>query len=279
MERGKKNLMIGSQRNSWMGLYLATLLLIIQLFFQYKLFTFVFVIVLILMIIVAFLSEKNRVFVWTLVSFSSGLFIFIYVDRIILELSFSHTELLLLNRLLLALPILLMCYVIGKFKTKVFAFTFKMEWDNQIILPFIWWGFKKISVRAFLIIFLTLHLLFLLHYMWKSEPIFLNSLMEALLFSILNGVLVEVLWRGILLTRLVHIIGEKMAILFTSLSCALAYYLFGYSIHFCIVFFIIGLFNGATTCKTKSLIPAIIFNFLFTLILIFMNVIPILSSK
>lgn len=255
-----------------MGIFLATLLLIIQLLFQFQLFTFVFILVLILLVSVAFLSENNRVFVWTLVSFSVGLFAFIYVGRIILETSLSHANLFILTRCLLGLPILLMIYVIAKFNHSVLPYSLKINWENITITS----GPKKISVKAIFQIVIAMLVLILFYLMWGSKP---SLLPKAMLFALVNGVLVELLWRGVLLTRLQILVGSKLAIIVSSLSCSLAYYLFGYSIVFCMAFFIICLFLGAFTWSVKSLLPAILFNVLLTLMLIYAEVIPLIVIK
>lgn len=255
---------------SWMGMFLAALLLIIQLLFQFQLFTFAFIILLILLISVAFLPENNRVFVWTLVSFSVGLFAFIYIGRIILELPFSHVDTFILTRFLLVLPILFMSYVIRKFNQRVLLFSKKIEWNET----FVFGGVKK----TFRIVIAVLGLI-LIYLLWKSRSYLFDNLPKVVLFSLINGVLVELIWRGILLTRLQLLVGSKLAVLVSSISCAIAYYLFGYTFPFCLVFFVLCLFLGTITWKTKSLVPAIILNVLLTLILIFMNVVPLIVIK
>lgn len=247
-----------------MGFFLPALLIFLQLLFQLQFFTFVFLILLILLIFVAFLSENNRVFVWTIISFSIGLFAFIYIGRIVLELPLSHQDLFILNRVLLVIPVLFMIYVISKFNHSVLPFSYRINWDGMPSL-------KKVFQISILVLVLVL-----CYSLWDSRSFLVENLSKALLFAFINSVLVESLWRGILFTRVQTLIGGKWAIIVTSLSCGIAYYLFGYSLNFCLIFFVIGLFLGAITWKTKSLTPAVLLNFLLTLNLIFMNVVPLI---
>lgn len=261
--------MIENKRNIWMGLFLATIFLLIQMLFQLQMFTPIFMILILLMISVAFLSETNRVFVWTIVSFSGGLFAFIYADRLLLLLPFSHANLILLNRLLLLFPILIIGYVLYKFKATFSDFRIKMDWGSIKLR-----GNREISIKRLYIMGLVLLLLVFLFSFIESFPVKWIGLWRAVAFSALNAALVEVLFRGVLLTRFITVIDKIPAVFFTSLSGAIAYYLFGYSFSYSFLFFVIGLLLGLLTIHTKSLLPAITGNFLLSMIFTFMNVIP-----
>lgn len=249
-------------KNKGVGVFLAMLMVLIQLLFQFQLFIYVFVLLIFLMVSVVFFSEESRILVWTIVSFSGGLFAFIYGDRLLLELPLSHPNLLLSNRFLLLFPLILMGYVIYKFKKKPLSLQMRPEW-------------KTSKVKQLYFIVIGVHLLVLIIMFRHSYSHNLNDLGIALAYSFVNAVLVEALWRGVLLARFKEVIGVKLAIFFASISGALAYYLFGYPFSHCLFLFVVGLFLGTLTQSTKSLTPAIIWNFLLTLIFILSNVIPI----
>jgi uncharacterized protein len=255
------------------GVFLAIVLLTIQLSFQLKLINVVFLVLILLMITVGFLPEKYRIFIWLMVSFSGGMFAFIYIDRLLLEFSFSIANLLIFNRILLLFPIILMLYVLFMFKEKMNGSMTLPEWNKT----FIRLGEKKLTFKVLytsVSIFLLAPLLLLI---LGSNGEHTNTLWKAITFALLNGLLVEVLWRGILLSRMKLLIGEKLAVLMTSISCSFAYYLFGYSFELCLSFFLIFVFFGLITVKVRTLFPVISWNVLLTMNLIYLNVIPLLA--
>lgn len=254
------------------GIFLGVVFIFIQLLFQYNLFNMIFFLLLILMVTVVFLREVNRVFVWSMVSFSGGLFAFIYGDRLLLELPLSYGNTLIANRLLLLIPIFLMSYVIYKFRENVIPYWKKPNWD----LPS---GSNSLSVKGYYIVVLVILLLVLLIAVFNDWPAGFGVISSALLFSIINGVLVEVLWRGILFTRMEKLLGYKLAIFFTSLSCSLMFFLLGFTIEISAFYFFISVLLGFLTYKTASLFPGTVLNILFTLVLVFLNVIPLLSTQ
>lgn len=255
-------MMAGSHKFSVIGVGLSTLLILCQLLFQFQLINLVFIILLILMVSVAFFREKNRLLVWMIISFSGGLFVFMYLDRISLELTFAHPTRLVLSRFLFLIPILSVYYVIRKFKNKPISFPFKVArtgWNNGFLL------LTGLQVTA------------LLFYVSKAAPLPFDFLFMAILYSSINTFVIEYLWRGLFLYHLKMVIGQLFAIIFTSLSAAIGYYLFGYSIGFCCIFFLIGLLLGRFTIQSNSLAPAMLYHFLLSFTYILKNMVPLFS--
>lgn len=249
------------------------LLLLIQILFQFQVFNLTFIIVLALLLCVAFMSEQNRLFIWTIIGFVIGQFVFMYGDRLLIELHLSYPDIFILNRLLLLFPIGFISYVVFKFHKTVISFSLKPFWN----LTFIRIGNWKLSIKNFFITIMIIHLIFIIPLFVSTFPINPVLFGKIIIFSIINGVLVEVLWRGILLTRMMNLVGEKFAVLCTSLSCSLAYLFFGFSYTLCLIFFIVGIILGAMTIRSKSLSPAIVWNTVFTILLVFADKIPLLT--
>lgn len=246
--------MTASNKISVVGIVLASLLLLLQLLFQYRFITLIFIILLFLLVTIAFLKEENRAFVWTIVAFSGGMFAFVYGDRLILELPLSYSAKLLLNRGLLLIPIVAVFYVMVKFGQKplFYPITGKKM------------GFGRGWINRIYQVFLGLLVVALLFFISEAYPFHMKDLWVALLYSFISAVLMEILWRGVLLLQLKRIVGSTLAVFVTALSSALAYYLFGYSFLFCTIFFLSGILLGAATDKTNRLLPAILSHFLLT---------------
>ncbi|MDZ5472739.1 type II CAAX endopeptidase family protein [Bacillus sp. 31A1R] len=247
-------------KNPMIGLFLAFLFTFLQAFFQLKFYSVVFVSLLILMIGNVFLAEKFRLFIWVLGAFFLGEMIYMYTDRFLLALPFSEKINLVMARFFLLIPIGLVTYVIYKFKKTIIPFKDRTKWGNiqkrfifglliilSVFLPSL--AIRDISITAWLII---------------------------LLYSLINGTLLELLWRGILLNQLRNLVSEKMAILFVSIAYGLSYLSFGYSTLVIINYSILGVFLGVLTIQSKSLVPAIILQIVITLCSIITGQIPVL---
>nr|WP_238343551.1 CPBP family intramembrane glutamic endopeptidase [Gracilibacillus saliphilus] len=95
----------------------------------------------------------------------------------------------------------------------------------------------------------------------------------ALIFLILNSVLEETIWRGVLLSRFSECFGNRWAVLITSVGFGLQHYSLGFSWMSCLLFSVGGFFFGAITIRSKSILPAVIWHMLFNLLMVFSGVI------
>lgn len=259
---------MGNQKDSRkLSFFLTVLLLAIQVLFQLQWLNLLLLILIGLFISVAFYREEQRVFVWCMISFAIGLFALVYIDRILIEFSFSRPELLIMNRFLLLIPIALMSYVLFKF-----GYLKKMNEKTTLI-----GGLKKRNVGRLFWMVMSANLILLIFALLRAVPISLSNLAYGVVFAIISGTLMEILWRGILLPRMESIIGEMPALFFTSLSSALAAFMFGFTLLYCLLFFMMGLLQGIFTLSEKSLFPAIAVSTVMTFTLVLMNVISIMS--
>ncbi|CAI8772298.1 CPBP family intramembrane metalloprotease [Bacillus sp. IT-79MI2] len=93
------------------------------------------------------------------------------------------------------------------------------------------------------------------------------------LFSIINGVLEECIWRGILLHQFTNQFDEKWAILLTSIGFGLQHYSLGFSWSVSTAFIIAGIFYGGIVVKSNSIIPAIIWHIILNILMVFSGLI------
>ncbi len=81
-----------------------------------------------------------------------------------------------------------------------------------------------------------------------------------MIFSLTNAIFEELIWRGALLSSFSEQLGEKWAVVVTSLGFGLQHYSLGFPWAVCIAFSIGGLFYGGITIKSKSIVPSIIWH-------------------
>ncbi|MBT2689615.1 CPBP family intramembrane metalloprotease [Bacillus sp. ISL-47] len=253
-----------------LSIFLAVLLLL-----QNKLFTFAFILSFALIIFLLVTSRQERVFSWTIAAYLTGNLLILYGDRLLDELPLQTYILLILNRVLLIIPILLLIYVSKKFNKSANRYWQKPAWNAQIYFPFIWRGFHSLTIKAFLIIALIMNSVILAPAIFLAEIPFGTDLFVFLIgFSTVNAFMEEFLWRGILLTRMAGLAGEKEAVIFSGISFGFSHLMLGYSFAVCLLFALGGVFYGAITVKSGSIIPAILWHSAINVLMILSGSIP-----
>ena len=223
----------------------------------------------------AIFTNQKRIFSWVMLAYLIGYLFSLYGDRLVEELSFPISTKMILNRTILIIPILFIIYVTKKFKEKINHYGIKPDWKEKIYFPFIWRGFHSLSIKQFLLLAISLNFIAFFPFMLKTNLYFQFSFFSFLfLFSFINGLLEEILWRGILLTRMVELAGEKAAILFSGMAFGFSHLAFGYSYLTCIGFTIGGIFYAGLVIRSGSIIPAIIWHFAFNIFMILSGLIP-----
>lgn len=263
MENGMKRII---------GFLFVFLFLLVQLLIQSGKFSFAFLILLGLIVAVAFFSEENRLFVWMTAGFSAGLIFYIYIDRIFLALSPSQGISLIISRVLLLIPIVIISYIAYKFKNNFIIFFKKPDWKKEIDLPFK--KGKTFSFQSFFLFILFIQIFVLCYFFFTASHPSLHTIMHFLLFAVINGIMIEVLWRGLLMAKMIQLIGNWPGIIAASLSNVFYYYMHGLPVNYCFLLFFFGMLNGFAAIQTKSLWPPFIWNGMMTLILIFSYQIP-----
>jgi len=145
----------------------------------------------------------------------------------------------------------------------------KPQWNNAISFPFIWSGFHHIKTKYFLFIALTSNILIFLPFIIDRGWTNIQSIwLLAIIFSLTNAILEELIWRGYLLSRFSELLGEKWAIVLTSLGFGLQHYSLGFPWGICLAFSIGGFFYAGITVKTKSIFPALIWHISLNILMV-----------
>lgn len=236
---------------------------------------FAFTVLICFILYMAIFTTKNRLFSWVMLAYLVGNLLFLYGDRFIDELPFHTSTLMILSRGLLLIPIGFIMYITRKFNGEVMNYRFKSDWNAKIYFPFVWSGFHSLSIKAFLLVAVSINLVVFSPFIFKANiSLNLSFLNFLILFSLINAVLEEILWRGILLTRMVELAGEKAAVLFSGIAFGLSHLAFGYSWLICLGFAFGGFFYAAIVVRSGSIIPAIIWHVVFNILMILSGVIP-----
>lgn len=254
------------------------LFVLLIIFVQYKQFTIAFTILILFILYLAFTSKQNRVFSWVMLAYFVGYLFTLYGDRLVDELPFRISTRMIINRALLLIPIVFIIYVTRKFKGNISQYRGKTDWNARIYFPLIFRGFHSLSIKYFLVVVIGINLLVFTPFMLKANVTFdISFYSYLLLFSFINSVFEEILWRGILLTGMVDLTGEKAAILFSGVAFGLSHLAFGYSLLTCLGFSIGGIFYAGLVIRSGSIIPAIIWHFIFNILMILSGIIPYMS--
>lgn len=211
-------------------------------------------------IFVAF-DKSMKSFIVTNILFGIGFFAYLYINSHWM-VQFQPKELrIFFNRISLVF-ILIPLFILSFFsKSPFIAYWKKPQWNEFIYFPFIWSGFHRTSVKFFLFIALTANVVSFAPFVIRNGWPFIQEVwLLTIVFSITNAVLEELIWRGNLLSRFSEQLGEKWAVVVTSLGFGLQHYSLGIPWIICIAFSIGGIFYGGITIKSRSIIPSIIWH-------------------
>jgi membrane protease YdiL (CAAX protease family) len=141
---------------------------------------------------------------------------------------------------------------------------------ENIKFPFIWRGFKE-YVWRFIFVFgiLCSAVIVFLFFNVNRNPI----LFYGLLFAAINSFLEELIWRGFILGRAIDIIGERQALIITSLSFGFYHLSLGFPTWVCLAFSIGGFFMGGCAIKSKGLFASVTMHFCVNMVFIFYGMI------
>ena len=137
---------------------------------------------------------------------------------------------------------------------------------ETIRFPLIWQG-RKEPIWRFILIFCCICL----------APFFIGVVVNkptaailgfGFLFSIVNALLEEIIWRGFILSRAVSLVGEKQALLITALTFGLYHISLGFPIWACLIFSIGGLYMGGTAIMSKGLFAPFIMHVFVNMIFV-----------
>ena len=266
-------LMLHFKEHPFRNLTFIFLFITTLIFFQLNRLTIAFLILFVLLLLVAFLQEKQRIFIWITFAYFIGELLYLYGNRFIDSLSYHVNILLMLDKVLLLFPILMIFYVCHKFKQDVSLFFKKTKWNQGISLSFLSRRLFYLSIYRFLMIALSITTIMYLPFIILEAPNFqLRWFFWILVYAAISSIMEEVLWRGMIMTAMKNLTNESFAIFFSSAAYGFSYIMFGYSLSICLLISLFGCYWGFVTFRSGSVIPAMIWHFVFQVLMVLSGV-------
>lgn len=206
-------------------------------------------------------NSKYRSTLSLFIFFSLGLTLYILGMDLIAQWGLSIETKIILNRSLLLFIVLGAGISLKLTKQKVNLFTVMPNWNGRIIFPH-----HTIKTLTFLVFGLLGSTTIFLPLLFVENTSLTRSLLIfALFFSLINAVLEEILWRGILLSSLKEYISTFYAVFITSIGFGLLHLSIGIPLVMSLLFSFGGLFYAFIVLKTNSIYPAIVFHFVINI--------------
>jgi len=228
---------------------------IIAIAFQHGFFS---LIVCIGFVSLLFFHKKRRFLTALLLSFLIGFALFMLANHYVGMLVISAELKIILNRLFLTFILISISVTHFFYNRKLFWYNNKPDWTNPIILPF-----HHVNTLTFWLIGLAVNLVI------YSVFIFQKDLEDVLLFclgfSLINAVLEEVIWRGVMLSALKESTTTEYAVLVTSVGFGLLHLAIGFSMLLSLSISIAGVIYAIFTLKTNSIYPSLLFHFIINI--------------
>jgi len=161
------------------------------------------------------------------------------------------------GRLWLVVPIALLL-VLERFRPSDSRFLRLGNTKETLCVPLIWQGIRE-PVWRFTLIFCGLWLVVSAVFWPNGVPA--DFLLYGLVFSAVNSILEEILWRGLLLSRAVDWLGEIYGLILSSLAFGFYHLTLGFSVLTCLFFTVGGFYLGGAAIRSKGLLAPIIMHF------------------
>lgn len=199
----------------------------------------------------------NALYIAFLISFT----LFQLLNNWVADTEIPNESRIIVNRLSLSIIVIALYITHLLYRQPVSFFHRKPDWSSYLKLPghtvpiFRFWFIGLIVNVAIYIPFIV---------MQGAESIKL-LLLFALLFSLINAVFEEMIWRGPLFSSLLRHTSVSYALGVTSIGFGLLHLAIGIPLTISLLFSAAGLFYGIIVYKTNSIYPAIIFHFLLNI--------------
>ncbi|WP_153124040.1 CPBP family intramembrane glutamic endopeptidase [Peribacillus tepidiphilus] len=260
--------------NQFIHISLSFLFLVVVFLSQQLHYHSLLAIVILLVVSIPFLKESSRLLVWIIIGYIFGEFLFIYGVKFIDFLALSSEWKVILGRCFLILYIFPLFIVIKSFRPNLKLPLNRVNYYEKIKVPFILFGKTEQSLYFFLIVALGINIVSLTPLVIKNAShltVFL--FIAAFIFSFVNSLLEELLWRGILLPSMVDITGKNIAIVINSIGFGLVHLSLGFTLLPCLLFMVGGYFFGALTLRTGSIWPSFFWHFVLNLLMVLSGII------
>jgi uncharacterized protein len=208
------------------------------------------------LVILLFFNKEKRFITSLLLSFLIGFVIFMVSNNIVGTMTISKEIKIILNRLSLVFIIIGIVFNYLFFNKKVSWYNEKPDWKNPIVLPF-----HKVNTFWFWLIGIVVNAIVYLFFIVQKDIEYIQTLLLfCLLFSLINAVFEEVIWRGIMLSALKEFTSTGYAIIITSIGFGLLHLAIGFSISLSLLISVAGVIYALITLKTNSIYPSIVFH-------------------
>ena len=209
-------------------------------------------------LLMTYLSNRfNRFIITTFIAFLVSFLLYQLLNEFVNDLELSRELKVLINRGLLLMIFFGLCIANLLQNQKIAFYNHKPEWSQSISLPF-----HTIKLSSFMLIGLMISGITFLPIILQQDPAFIKSiLLFAILFSITNATLEEMIWRGIMLSNLREHMSVVNALIITSIGFGLLHLVIGIPFMISLLFSLGGLFYGMVVIKSNSIYPAILLHF------------------
>ncbi|SES16162.1 hypothetical protein SAMN04487944_12121 [Gracilibacillus ureilyticus] len=218
-----------------------------------------------------FFNKSMKLFVLSTLAFGAGFFIYSYVTQNLLTDTDDVGTSIIQNRLALffiIIPLILTSLFSNLPFTDLWR---KPDWGAILRIPLPGSHSHQVKVSVFLPIAMITNMLVFLPFIIMNGPRLEEIWLFALSFALINAMLEEIIWRGLLLSHFTRALGSVWAVIITSAGFGLQHYSLGFSWGASIAFIAGGLFFGAVTVRSNSIFPAVIWH-------VFINVLMVLSG-
>lgn len=213
------------------------------------------------LLIIYIKNDKYRSITSIFFSFLVSFLIFQLINIFIGQYDLPKEIRILLNRSLLFV-IIVGLYLNHLFKNKPISFfNHKPQWGNRIDFHF-----HSINIFYFWLIGLIINIAIYTPFVFQQgKSNFKTILLFCILFSIINAIFEEIIWRGILFSSLQRYTSILYATIVTSIGFGLYHLAIGIPLMICLLFSLTGVYYVFIVLKTNSIYPAIIFHFVINI--------------
>lgn len=219
--------------------------------------------------ILLFVNNKNRFLILLLLSFLIGFAVFMIANGFVEMMAVPQELKIILNRLFLGFILISIVFNHLLFKKKLVWYNRKPDWTNPIRLPF-----HQVNVFWFWLIGIAVNGIVYSFFIARQDPESIQSLLVfCLVFSLINAVFEEVIWRGIMLSALEECVSTSYAVAVTSIGFGLLHLAIGFPILLSLLIALAGVIYAVITLKTNSIYPSIVFHFVINIGMVYSGLI------
>ena len=218
----------------------------------------------VLLLFSIFLKSIRQVALFLMLSVC-GYFAWFYVSPLILAAADNSTFGVVLERFALIGYIILFA-AWGIFSKMDISYISIGSAKEIIRFPLVWQG-RKEPMWRFILIFCCICMVPLCIGFFDNKSTF--ALVGCgLLFATVNALLEEIVWRGLILSRAVSLVGEKQALLITALAFGLYHISLGFPLWACLIFSVGGIYMGGATIISKGLLAPFVMHVFVNMIFV-----------